>query len=413
MLSALVFNFSLFAMPFAALGVWQGLQSADVYGYDVTDAAKSATKRALEEAAASLIPGDADRAAYWSSLVQREIEENDFSAARGFLLAAPKMLPPEDAARLEGQLPTGADDEAVAQAALAFLDPEVQRRYLAGISAWGAASRGARDAIQGAVTGRADTTGQLAGAVASDFFVLGDLRDIAIQGGNWVSDKPVDVFVLALSGVGVALTATTVATAGGSAPLKVGASVIKAAKRAGRLSAGFAAHIERTLFEAVPPARLKDALARNLSAPTLLGDRSRAVTRAFETSVDPAGYAKLRDQLDDVRAVSGAVSPLGAVRLLEHAEDATDLKRLRLVAEAGGDRAIAVAKRGGGLKMLRAAKGTLKMTHKLSVDLAGLFASVLLFLASVLGTLVQALARALRRREPPEPIQERPEALSV
>jgi hypothetical protein len=38
---------------------------------------------------------------------------------------------------------------------------------------------------KGAVTGKADTVEGLAGSVIADFFVIGDIRDLAVQGYNW------------------------------------------------------------------------------------------------------------------------------------------------------------------------------------------------------------------------------------
>jgi hypothetical protein len=322
------------------------------------------------------------------------------------------MLPQADAQRLEAQLPTNADDNLRAKTALIFLDDDVRRQYEAGASPLGAATRGAGDVVAGAVTGRADNPSQMAGAITSDFFVLGDLRDIGVQGARWVNGEPVDVFVLTLSGVGVALSAGTAATAGAASPARAGASVIKAAKRAGKLSTRFTAHLEERLFKAIPPQRLKQEISAAL-AEAKGGDASAAIAKAFVNSVDPAGYKALSEELADIKAISDATDSTGAVRLLEHAEDATDLKRLRLDAEAGGDRAVAVAKRADGVKLLKAAKGTLKMTNRLTIDFAALFLALFGFVTAVFATLAQALLREWRHGHPAHEDHEHPSQLQA
>src|SRR2546423_8870827 len=84
----------------------------------------------------------------------------------------------------------------------------------------------------GAVSGRGDSLESLIGAVAADFFIVGDVRDLVIQGGRYVLDGETDQVVLILSGVGLA---TTLAPEVDWVP-----AVLKAARKAGALSRGLA-----------------------------------------------------------------------------------------------------------------------------------------------------------------------------
>ena len=70
---------------------------------------------------------------------------------------------------------------------------------------------------EGFVTGSGDSTAGIAGAVTSDLTVIGDLRDIALEGGRMLAGQPYSELILGLSVVGVGVTAATIATGGGSA----------------------------------------------------------------------------------------------------------------------------------------------------------------------------------------------------
>ena len=96
---------------------------------------------------------------------------------------------------------------------------------------------------EGLIQGTSDEmTGQAVG-VASDFFVIGDLRDLIHQGSQWVKDEEVDEVIAALAGIGLAASAaqaasavTTVGTVGAAATaVKGGVSLLKLARKANKL----------------------------------------------------------------------------------------------------------------------------------------------------------------------------------
>lgn len=143
------------------------------------------------------------------------------------------------------------------------------------------AERCASGVFAGAMT---DETAMLCTIVA-DFTVIGDLRDLAIQGAAWAAGRDYDGVILGLSAVGLGATAVTAASAGTAAPAKAGLSLVKAARRAGH----------------VPP-----ALSRSLATEARLavrGGGSARLTRAVNT-------------VDDVRREQGAME---AARMLRYA----------------------------------------------------------------------------------------------
>jgi len=86
-----------------------------------------------------------------------------------------------------------------------------------------------------------------AAALITDFLVIGDVRDLTRQAISWTQDKQVDGVVAALSGIGLAASAAEIASAGGATPVKGGVSLLKAARRLGKLPDW----LERALVEGV------------------------------------------------------------------------------------------------------------------------------------------------------------------
>ncbi|MBL8763523.1 MAG: hypothetical protein JNM07_04555 [Phycisphaerae bacterium] len=167
-------------------------------------------------------------------------------------------------------MPAGAAREA--------LTAEVRRTEDESSSVW----RRVREFGAGAVTGQGSSLERLLGAVAADMLVIGDVRDLAIQGTKQVLDGDSDEVILALSAVGVATTAAP--------EIDWAAAVLKAARKAGTLSRG--------MVEALKGAARTGGLAR---AGGLMGDAASLARRA---------------------------SPAGALRLVGHADDADELARL-------------------------------------------------------------------------------------
>ena len=89
--------------------------------------------------------------------------------------------------------------------------------------------------IEGILHGKSDENIGKLSAIASDFLVIGDIRDLVIQGNNYMHDKKVDKVILALSSLGLLATATTIYSMGATAPAKDGISILKYAKRVNKI----------------------------------------------------------------------------------------------------------------------------------------------------------------------------------
>jgi len=89
--------------------------------------------------------------------------------------------------------------------------------------------------LEGITTGTSDELSGQLGAIGSDFFVVGDIRDLIIQTNHYLNDEEVDNVLVALSSIGLVATASTLVTLGGSSAAKGSVSVMKLAQKSKRL----------------------------------------------------------------------------------------------------------------------------------------------------------------------------------
>jgi hypothetical protein len=103
--------------------------------------------------------------------------------------------------------------------------------------------------MHGLWTGEPIDAASLAGTAVGDLFVFGDIRDAAREGTRYLTGQKADPWILGLAGVGIAITAGTYATLGASAPARVGLTLVKAARRTGRLNPVLAVRVARDVVK--------------------------------------------------------------------------------------------------------------------------------------------------------------------
>ncbi len=94
----------------------------------------------------------------------------------------------------------------------------------------------AQDVVSGIWKGKGACTESLVAATVSDFFVVGDVRDLAWGAVREYYGDDNDRFTMALAGAGVLLAGATVGSAGAAAPVKGSVSLLKLAKRMRKLT---------------------------------------------------------------------------------------------------------------------------------------------------------------------------------
>jgi hypothetical protein len=249
--------------------------------------------------------------------------------------------------------------------------------------------------VTGLVTGNADDGASLSGTVAGDLFVFGDVRDIIREGKHLATGEDTDRLVLGLAAAGLAVTAATYASAGSAAPVRAGLTLVKDARKVGRLGEGLTRWAGRSAREMVDAPMLQQAVATgSLARP---GQTVRAIKAAFHAE-KAGGLVRLAK---DVGRVGEKAGTRGALDTLRIAEGPKDVARAARLAESKGGQTRAIMKILGRGALLLAAGA-----FNLSLWVFGALIALFGFLSSIKATterltlawLHRSKARRLRRQ---------------
>lgn len=215
---------------------------------------------------------------------------------------------------------------------------DVVRRVDAAVADENSTASVARRFTSGLVTGEADDMASLSGTVTGDLFVFGDIRDVVREGKRLVMGEDADRLVLGLASVGLAVTAATYVSVGGAAPVRAGLSMVKDARKVGRLGAGLTEWAGRSARGVVDAPMLQQAVATaSLTRP---GQTISAVKAAFKA--EKAGA--LVRLAKDVGRVGEKAGTKGALDVLRIADGPKDVARAARLAESKGSQTRAIVK---------------------------------------------------------------------
>ncbi len=139
--------------------------------------------------------------------------------------------------------------------------------------------RRGKELLRGALVGEGDSLEALIGAITADMFVVGDVRDLVIQGGRLAVDGDSDELILALSAVGVLTTVMP--------EVDWVAAFLKVARKAGALS--------KRMIE--------------------------SLVRVIRRATDSRDYAELGRLFGFFKVLVDKSTPAGALRILRHLDD--------------------------------------------------------------------------------------------
>ncbi|MEZ5939257.1 MAG: hypothetical protein R3C52_13750 [Hyphomonadaceae bacterium] len=394
--AALIFNAALILTPFIAARAALTAYGEREPSFESVQASLRATQSAMDARFRKLAAnGEGTPREVWAGYVRQALEADQEAEVRGLLLAAPAMLDGDDARALKERINVseGSGDEAVIEAALAYLPEDVQAEYerrTASVlamfrNAGDEAEAAAADASTGASTGAA--TGDAAGEAGTqdgayyeeepaEFSMLGDLRDLSLQAARWVRNDDIDMTAFVLSGLGLTRA---------DKQAREGASIVLAALRSDSLTPEFRAYLQKRLDQAAPPQRLKAQLEAGFNNDlgyVLNGED--VVRKAFEDSIDPVALAGLTSDLHVIEELatytSRDTSIHSAVAILSQVRSSADLSRARLIVQAGGDRAVPLALHDSSGRFLDTARTVIEWSNPLRMQMAGLAACLALLL---------------------------------
>jgi hypothetical protein len=203
------------------------------------------------------------------------------------------------------------------------------------------AARSLGSFAHGLISGEPDDLSGLAGTAVGDLFVFGDIRDAVREGTRLAKGRPADELILGLACVGLAVTAGTYATAGMAVPARVGLTVVKAARKTGRIGAGMAAWINRSLLETVDWVALRRAAGgASLAAPATAVRAARQAVKLEKAQ----GLMRLAGDVGRIQAKAGSRAALDGLKL---AEGPRDMSRIARLAASKGGKTRAILKLAG------------------------------------------------------------------
>jgi hypothetical protein len=243
---------------------------------------------------------------------------------------------------------------------------ELSQRVSEAVTEENSSSHFAKRFATGLVTGNADDVASLSGTVAGDLFVFGDIRDVVREGKHLAMGEDTDRLVLGLATAGLAVTAATYVSVGGVAPVRAGLTLVKDARKVGRLGEGLTQWAGRSAREMVDAPMLQNAVASgSVMRP---GQTLTAIKAAFRA--EKAGA--LVRLAKDVGRVSEKAGTRGALDTLRIAEGPKDVARAARLAESKGGQTRAILKLLGRGALLLAA-GAFNLTWWVFGALLALF----------------------------------------
>jgi hypothetical protein len=169
-----------------------------------------------------------------------------------------------------------------------------------------ATKRGIYNFAHGFITGEPQDISGFAGAATGDLLIFGDIRDIVREGSRWMRGMETDPLIMGLAAAGLAVTGATYFTWGTAAPARVGSTLVKVARRTGKLSAK-------------------------------LADDVMVLLKARRTG-------RVSAALTDVAQIQRRAGTRVALESMRHADNVGDLTKASLLAEKKGKSTLAIFK---------------------------------------------------------------------
>ncbi|MEO1554031.1 MAG: hypothetical protein AAFR82_08845 [Pseudomonadota bacterium] len=412
---SLLFNSLILLIPIFAARVIVAAYTSDIATDPLSLEARTETRAEIDsEFRALTVTGGQERLA-WAQRIEQTLDERDFSAARGYLLAAPLMLNRQDSAAVLAATEaenSGTRDQRLARAALLFLPEDLRAAYQRTIAPPKPVEIEPTASEDGAVVDVSDETTpaesedtprlnadsvQLAPvdepfAEQGSFFLLGDPADLTRRSQRWLAGEQVDSLQLRLRALGLM-------TAGDPSPeaqaVFEAASIMLAAHRAGRLSDRFAGYLRSRIEDALPEENLRAQLSVAFEPVMTTEARSSQVVQAYESALQPLARERLARDMKIIARIAELTSSSGAITLVEQATTPEDMRRALLLSEAGGHRSVALA-REMGPEVLSLAQIGVKWSQLLVLQVMGLMALGMALIWTTLSALTQAEAIRLR-----------------
>jgi len=238
------------------------------------------------------------------------------------------------------------------------------------------------DFFKGFLSGKSNNGASLAGSITSDFTIVGDVRDIYKEGGNYLNNQKYDKFILSLSLIGVGLTGATVISLGSSTIAKTGVSILKTAKKSKVLTKGFTKTISKKLDQSVDLKVLKNIDFSSLS-------NIKNSSKLFTKSINLKPIESLFKDLNKLKKNS---STIDSIKILKYIDSEKDLAKAVKITEKYQQSSLAVFKTLG-KGVFRGAKYVVKKGSLYLPILIGLIFTSIFWIFVTLKLIIKLLFR--------------------
>ena len=405
---SLLFNSLILLLPIFAARIIIAAYTSDIATDPLSLDARTETRQEIDEEFRALVISNGTERRAWAERIGLTIDERDFSAARGYLLAAPLMLNKQDSAAVLAAADaesSGSRDQRLARAALLFLPEDLRAAY----------QRSTAPPPPPELTATEDDMSEEDSAEPEDppveedtpratgnafqlspvdepfsakgsFFLLGDPADLTRRSQRWLAQEQVDGLQLRLRALGLM---TQDDPNPESQAVFEAASILRAAHRAGRLNDRFVRYLSSRVEDALPEEILRAELATAFEPVMTTEARTVEVVKAYENTLQPEARERLARDMMIIARIAELTSSSGAIRLVEQARTPEDMRRALLLSESGGHRSVALA-RELGPDVLSLAQIGVKWSYGLALQVMGLMALGMALIWTTLSALIQA-----------------------
>lgn len=266
--------------------------------------------------------------------------------------------------------------------------PELTAKVDAAVEKASGALKTAETFTRGLIVGEPDDLVSLAGTALGDLFVFGDIRDAVREGSRLAAGQEADRLILGLAAVGIAVTAGTYVSLGTGAPARMGLSLVKAARKTGRISSRMAESVTRSLRSVVDWGALGKAINGTSLANPAMAVRAAREAVKIEKADD---LFRLTRDVGSVQAKAGTRAALDGLKI---SDSPREMARVAKLAEKEGGKTRAI------LKFL--GRGAIALTvaaFDLSLWVLWAVLTVFGFISAAKGAVERATWRGLQRRK--------------
>lgn len=222
------------------------------------------------------------------------------------------------------------------------------------------------------ITGESDSMAGLAGSTISDMLVVGDIRDLSLEGQKLVSGEEYDSLVIGLAAIGVGMSASQFISLGGTSSLKISTSIMKFAKKTNILTKKFTKNISSLLSKSIDYSKLKSIDFKDTK-------NLKSNITSFSKTID---FKHTKELFENISLISkNTASKFDTINLLKYVDNTEDIKKLNKISAKFGSKTKGVFKILG-KNALTIGEFIINFTFMLIAQIFSLIISLVVFIVS-------------------------------